>query len=369
MEGEVLSSPSIFDAMSFLFSPLKIREITFKNRIFVSPMCQYSSENGKATDWHLVHLGSRAVGGASLIIAEATAVCPEGRISPQDMGLWSQGHVAALKKITAFIKSQNAIPGIQIAHAGRKASTPRPWDPKHKIFVPASDGGWTPVAPSAIPFGENYPVPHALSRKEIEKLIGQWEKSASLAVQAGFQTLELHFAHGYLLHSFLSPLSNQRTDEFGGSLENRMRLAVLIATQVRKVWPKEYPLFARLSATDWVDGGWDVPSSIELAKKLKAAGVDLIDCSSGGLVPHAKIPAAAGYQVPFAQEIREKAGVMTGAVGMITEPRQAEEILSSGKADAVLMAREFLRTPYWPLSAAKVLSEDIPYPPQYLRAR
>ncbi len=355
--------------MSILFSPLKILEITFKNRVFVSPMCQYSSENGKATDWHLVHLGSRAVGGAALVIAEATAVSPEGRISPQDMGLWSEEHIEPLKRITAFIKSQNSIPGIQIAHAGRKASTPRPWDQKREVFVPISEGGWTALAPSALSFGENYPVPHALDRKEIEKLIEQWSMSASLAAQAGFQTLELHFAHGYLLHSFLSPLSNHRTDEFGGSLENRIRLAILIAERVRKVWPQEYPLFARISATDWVEGGWDVLSSIELAKKLKSVGVDLIDCSSGGLVPHAKIPVAAGYQVPFAEEIRKKAWVLTGAVGMITDPRQAEEIISSGRADAVLMAREFLRTPYWPMGAAKVLNEDIPYPPQYLRAR
>ncbi len=332
-------------------------------------MCQYSSENGKATDWHLVHLGSRAVGGAALVIMEATAVSPEGRISPQDMGLWSKAQVAPLKKITSFIKSQNSIPGIQIAHAGRKASTPRPWDTKHKIFVPLSNGGWTTLAPSEIPFSEGYPIPHALSLKEIDKLIVQWEKSAELAVQAGFETLELHFAHGYLIHSFLSSLSNHRTDEFGGSLENRMRLAVQIATRVRKVWPADYPLFARLSSTDWVEGGWDVPSSIELSKKLKSIGVDLIDCSSGGLVPHAKIPVAAGYQVPFAEEIRKKAAVMTGAVGMITDPHQAEEIIASGKADAVLMAREFLRTPYWPMNAAKVLNEEISYPPQYLRAR
>ncbi len=354
--------------MSFLFSPLKIREITFKNRIFVSPMCQYSSENGKATDWHLVHLGSRAVGGAALVIVEATAVSPKGRISPDDMGLWSKEQAVALKKITSFIKSQNSIPGIQIAHAGRKASTPKPWDQKHKVFIPASAGGWTPLAPSAIAFGENYPTPHKLSLKEIQKIIQEWQKSASLALQAGFQTLELHFAHGYLIHSFLSPLSNHRTDEFGGTLDNRMKLAIQIAEKVRKVWPQEYPLFARISSTDWIEGGWDLPSSVELAKKLKSVGVDLIDCSSGGLAPHAKIPVAPGYQVPFAEEIRKKASILTGAVGMITEPQQAEDILSSQKADAVLMAREFLRNPYWPLKAAKALNEKLEGPPQYLRA-
>ena len=354
--------------MSFLFSPLKIREITFKNRIFVSPMCQYSSENGKATDWHLVHLGSRAVGGAALVIVEATAVSPEGRISPADMGLWSKEQAVALKKITSFIKSQNSIPGIQIAHAGRKASTPKPWDQKYKVFIPASAGGWTPLAPSAIPFGEGYPTPHALRLKEIQKIIQEWEKSASLALQAGFQTLELHFAHGYLIHSFLSPLSNYRTDDFGGTLNNRMELAIQIAKKVRQVWPQEYPLFARISATDWMEGGWDLPSSVELAKKLKSVGVDLIDCSSGGVIPHAKIPVAPGYQVPFAKEIRQKASILTGAVGMITEPQQAEDILSSQKADAILMAREFLRTPYWPFKAAKSLNEKLETPPQYLRA-
>ena len=353
--------------MAKLFSPLKIRGVEFKNRIFVSPMCEYSSIDGLPTDWHLVHLGSRAVGGAALVIVEATAVCPEGRISPSDSGLWSSRHAKAFLPITRFIKEQGSVPGIQIAHAGRKASTPAPWDSGKS--VPIENGGWTPLAPSAISFDESSPSPREMSAEDIKNTVRQWRRAAKLALLAGFETLELHFAHGYLVHSFLSPLSNKRTDNYGGSLRNRMRLALQIATAVRKVWPENLPLFARISASDWADGGWDLPSSIELSRRLKEIGVDLIDCSSGGLVPHAKIPLGPGYQVPFAEAIRQETGVLTGAVGLITEPRQAEEILESGKADAVLLARELLRDPYWPLHAAKTLGVDIPWPKQYQRAK
>jgi 2,4-dienoyl-CoA reductase-like NADH-dependent reductase (Old Yellow Enzyme family) len=353
--------------MSFLFSELKLRGVTFRNRIFVSPMCQYSSDDGLPTDWHFVHLGSRAVGGAGLVMVEATGVCPEGRISPQDSGLWSKRHAEAFKKITRFIKEQGAVPGIQLAHAGRKASTAAPWDGDKE--VPTSRGGWTPLAPSAIRFDEGYPMPREMTTRDIAEAVSRFVDAARLALEAGFEVLELHFAHGYLANEFLSPLSNQRKDAYGGSRDNRMRFPLQIAAAVRKVWPNSLPLFARISTTEWVDGGWDLPDSVELAKRLKGLGVDLIDCSSGGSVARAKIPAGPGYQVPFAAAIRKEAGIATGAVGMITQPAQAEQIIASGQADAVLLAREMLRDPYWPLHAAKALGADIPWPRQYSRAK
>ncbi len=352
-----------------LFSSLKIRGVEFKNRIFVSPMCQYSSEDGLPTDWHLVHLGSRAVGGAALVVVEATAVSPEGRISPQDSGLWSERHAEAFSRVTRFIKEQGAVPGIQIAHAGRKGSTPVPWDKSSGKNVPPDKGGWIPPAPSPIAFDADYAVPREMSVADAEKVARDFGKAARLARQAGFEVLELHFAHGYLVHEFLSPLSNQRKDAYGGTLDNRMRLALAAAESVRRQWPEEFPLFARISATDWSPGGWDLPDSIALAGRLKALGVDLIDCSSGGMVPHAKIPLGPGYQTPFSEAVRREAKILTGAVGLITEPSQAEDILAQGKADAVFLARELLRDPYWPLHAAKALGADVPWPKQYERAK
>lgn len=353
--------------MSSLFKPLTLREIVFKNRVFVSPMCQYTSEDGMPTPWHLVHLGSRAVGGAGLVMVEATGVCPEGRISPGDSGLWSTKHAQAFRPIVDFIKAQGAVAGIQIAHAGRKASTARPWEGGR--MVPTDKGGWTPLAPSALAFDEGYPMPREMTADEILGTISYWSRAARLAADAGFETLELHFAHGYLVHEFLSPLSNKRTDDYGGSRDNRMRLALEIVADVRKAWPERLPLFARVSATDWVEGGWTLDDSIELCKRLKGLGVDLIDCSSGGAAPKAKIPVGPGYQVRFAEAIKKQAGIATGAVGLITEPKQAEEIVASGQADAVLLARALLRDPYWPLHAAKALGADAAWPPQYARAK
>lgn len=353
--------------MSALFTPLTLREVQFRNRIFVSPMCQYSSEDGMPTPWHLVHLGSRAVGGAGLVIVEATGVCPEGRISPGDSGLWSTKHAQAFRPIVDFIKAQGAVAGIQIAHAGRKASTTRPWEGRRA--VPQDRGGWTPLAPSALLFDEGYPMPREMTRDDITATVSYWSRAARLAADAGFEVLELHFAHGYLAHEFLSPLSNKRTDDYGGSRDNRMRFALEIAAETRKAWPDRLPLFARISATDWVEGGWSLDDSIELCKRLKVLGVDLIGCSTGGTLPKAKVPVGPGYQVRFAEAIKKQAGVATGAVGMITQPKQAEAIVSSGQADAVLMARQLLRDPYWPLHAAKELGVDVPWPPQYARAK
>ncbi len=355
--------------MPLLFSPLKLRGIEFKNRVFVSPMCQYSSRDGLPTDWHFVHLGSRAVGGAALVMVEATAVSPEGRISPQDSGLWSDAHAEAFQRINRFVKEQGSVPAIQLAHAGRKASTPPPWERGLGRHVPPEQGGWTPLAPSPIPFDEGYPVPREMTLQEIRLVAGQFREAARRALDAGFELIELHFAHGYLVHEFLSPLSNRRKDDYGGSLENRLRLALEIARGVRQAWPERFPLFARLSATDWSEGGWDIDQSVELSRKLKAAGADLIDCSSGALVPNAKVPAGPGYQVPFAEAIRKRAGIPTAAVGFITDPAQAETILATGQADAVFLAREMLRNPYWPLDAARVLNADIPWPKQYERAK
>lgn len=350
-----------------LFSPLKLRTVELKNRIVVSPMCMYSSKDGFANNWHLVHLGSRAVGGAGLIISEATAVSPEGRISPDDLGIWKDEHIEKLKEITAFIEEQGSVPGIQLAHAGRKASTSSPW--KGGKRVPEGEGGWKPVAPSPIPFNEEDEPPIALDHDGLKKVIDDFKKAAQRSLEAGFKLIEIHAAHGYLFHEFLSPLSNKRTDDYGGSFENRSRLLLEVTKAVREVWPEELPLFVRISATDWVKDGWNEKDSVKLARLLKEAGVDLIDCSSGGLVPHAQIPVKKGYQVRFAEKIKREAGIMTGAVGLITEPDEAEDVLSEGKADLVLLAREFLRNPYFPMKAAKALEADIPWPPQYQRAK
>ncbi|WP_073852438.1 NADPH dehydrogenase NamA [Pontibacter flavimaris] len=354
--------------MSILFSPLTLRGITFKNRIAVSPMCMYSSQDGFATDWHLVHLGSRAVGGAALVLTEATAVVPEGRISPHDLGIWKEEHIDGLKRITKFITAQGSVPGIQLAHAGRKASHHRPWDGGAAI-LPKEENGWQTVAPSAIPFSDDNPVPHALSLQEIENVIDAFEAAARRSLEAGFKVIELHAAHGYLLHEFYSPLSNQRTDKYGGSFENRIRLLLEVTERVRKVWPGELPLIVRISATDWTEGGWTGEDSVALAKELKNRGVDLIDCSTGGNVPRASIPVGPGYQVPYAEQVKQQAGIPTAAVGMITEARQAEEIVASGQADMVLLARELLRDPYFPMHAALELGAEHQWAPQYERAK
>jgi 2,4-dienoyl-CoA reductase-like NADH-dependent reductase (Old Yellow Enzyme family) len=336
------------------------------NRIVVSPMCEYSSRNGFANDWHLVHLGSRAVGGAGLIFTEATAVTPEGRISPEDLGIWSDDHIEFLSRIVQFLKSQGAVPGIQLAHAGRKGSTKRPWDGAG--VVPLENGGWVPVAPSAIAFSESYATPHALSKEEIQGVIDAFTRAARRALRAGFSVIELHAAHGYLIHEFFSPLSNVRTDEYGGSFENRTRLAREIVLAIREVWPAHLPLFIRISATDWKEGGWDLDQSVELAKQVAPLGVDLVDCSSAGLVQDQKIVLGPGYQVPFAERVRRDAGIMTGAVGLIETREQVAEILAKNQADLVFMAREFLRDPYWPLRAARESKQTVSWPVQYLRA-
>jgi 2,4-dienoyl-CoA reductase-like NADH-dependent reductase (Old Yellow Enzyme family) len=351
-----------------LFNPLEIRGIRFRNRIAISPMCQYSSVDGFANDWHLVHLGSRATGGAALVMQEATAVSPHGRISPDDMGLWKDEHIELLKRITGFIKKQASVPGIQLAHAGRKASVTSPWK-GGKLLLP-KDGGWTTLAPSPLAFHETDPAPESLSLAEIEQLRKDFKAAATRALDAGFEVIEIHGAHGYLLNSFLSPLSNQRTDAYGGSFENRIRVVKEIASDIRAVWPEKFPLFLRLSATDYVEGGWSLPDSIQLAIAVKSLGVDLIDTSSGGLMPHVKIPLGPGYQVPFAEAIRREANILTASVGLITKPLQAEEIIRDGKADLIMIARESLRNPNFPLTAAKELKVEIDYwPNQYLRAK
>jgi 2,4-dienoyl-CoA reductase-like NADH-dependent reductase (Old Yellow Enzyme family) len=348
--------------MRKLFSPLTLRGVTFRNRIFVSPMCQYSCTDGVPNDWHLVHLGSRAVGGAGLVMVEATAVTPEGRIAPADTGLWNDIQANAFKRISSVITSQGSIPGIQLAHAGRKASTAPPW--KGGRPIEARDGGWQPVAPSPIPFAPGYPMPRELSPVEVEKLVMSFAEAAGRALQAGFKVVEVHMAHGYLLHEFLSPLSNHRQDEFGGSLEARGKFPQNVAAAVRAVWPDSFPVFVRISATDWVDNGWDLEQSIAFARCLRETGVDLIDCSSGGMVPDAEIPAGPGFQVPFSAAIRRDARVATGAVGLITNAQQAEQTLVCGDADAVFLGRAMLRDPYWPLHAAKDLGVDVPWPAQ-----
>ncbi len=349
-----------------LFSSIRLREVELKNRIVVSPMCEYSAFDGHPQTWHLVHLGSRAVGGSGLVFTEATAVEERGRISLGDTGIYLDAHVESWRPIAKFIREQGAAPGMQLAHAGRKASVMVPWlggkplEPK--------DGAWETVAPSAIAFGAGYPAPRALAITEIVSLVKAFAKGAARALEAGFEVLEIHAAHGYLLHEFLSPLSNHRRDEYGGSFENRTRLVVRVAEAVRNEWPERLPLFCRISATDWKEGGWDLPQSVELAKLLKRTGVDLIDVSSGGLVPNVRIPVGPGYQLPFAVAIRGEAGIATGGVGLITEPAQAETVLTNGQADLVFLAREFLRDPYWPRRAAKQLGVTIKPPVQYERA-
>jgi 2,4-dienoyl-CoA reductase-like NADH-dependent reductase (Old Yellow Enzyme family) len=337
------------------------------NRIAVSPMCQYSSGNGFANEWHFVHLGSRAVGGAGFVFTEAAAVEARGRISPQDLGIYHDAHVEPLQRITRFIHEHGAVAGIQLAHAGRKASTARPWEGGKSLSE--AEGGWRPIlAPSALPFDEEYPTPEALDEAGIREVVAAFGRAAERALEAGFQVIEIHAAHGYLLHEFLSPLSNHRADAYGGEFNNRTRALREVVTAIRQRWPERYPLFARLSVTDWVEGGWDIEQSIELARQLQPLGVDLIDCSSGGAAPGAKIPVGAGYQTEFAARIRREAGVLTGAVGMITAPAQADTILRTGQADLVLLARELLRDPYWPRRAARELHQEIPAPPQYARA-
>jgi 2,4-dienoyl-CoA reductase-like NADH-dependent reductase (Old Yellow Enzyme family) len=349
-----------------LLDPIRMRDVELKNRIVVSPMCQYSAKDGHPQNWHLVHLGSRAVGGAALVMTEATAVETRGRISPADTGIYEEAHVESWRPIAEFIRSQGAIPGMQLAHAGRKGSVTPPWD-GGKAIAP-QDGGWAPVAPSPIAFGEGYAVPEALATKAITDVVKAFANAATRALAAGFEVLELHAAHGYLLHQFLSPLCNERTDEYGGTFENRIRLALQVAGAVRDVWPHRLPLFVRLSASDWKEGGWDLEQTIALSAKLKPVGVDLIDVSSGGTVPGVKIPLGPGYQVRFAEAIRKQAGIATGAVGLITEPAQAETILMGEQADLIFLAREMLRDPYWPRRAAKMLGEKIKPPVQYERA-
>ena len=352
--------------MSLLFEPLQLRGVTFRNRIFVSPMCQYSSEDGFPNEWHFVHLGARAAGGAGLVMVEASGVSAEGRITAWDSGLWSEEHARAFTPIVGFLEQNGAVSGIQLAHAGRKASTEVPWRGGRPIT--SGPHSWTPLAPSAIPFREGDPVPHALTPGEIDTIVEQFADAADLAREAGFRIVEIHAAHGYLLHEFLSPLTNQRDDEYGGSLENRMRLPLRVVEAVRARWPDDLPLFVRISATDWADGGWTIQDAVVFGREMKTRGVDLVDCSSGGLVPHAKIELGPGYQVPFARAIRHECGIATGAVGMITEAAQAEAIIAGGSADAVLMARQFLRDPYFPLHAAQELGVKLEWPVQYQRA-
>lgn len=353
--------------MSLLLEPYTLRQLTLPNRIAVSPMCQYSSVDGLANDWHLVHLGSRAVGGAGLVITEAVAVTADGRITAEDLGLWNDDQIAPLQRITRFITSQGAVPGIQLAHAGRKASTHRPWLGKHGS-VKIEDGGWQPVGPSKIAFDPEHTPPRELSHDEIQGVVQAFVQAAERAKTAGFKVVEIHAAHGYLLHQFLSPLSNQRRDEYGSCFENRIRLTLQVTEAVRKVWPQELPLFVRVSATDWVEDGWDVDETVELARRLKTLGVDLIDVSSGGTAAQADIPTGPGYQTQFAERVRKEAGIPSGAVGMITDAAQAEHVLRTGQADLVLLARELLRDPYWPLNAAEALREKVSWPPQYVRA-
>ena len=350
-----------------LFSPLTLRSVTLRNRVGISPMCQYSSVDGFANDWHFLHLGSRAVGGAGIVITEATAVTADGRISPADLGIWSDSQVEGLARCVRLIREHGAVAGTQLAHAGRKASTAPPWEGGHALSP--GEGGWRPIwAPSAVPFGSRSPVPEALDEDGIREVVRAFAAAAGRAREAGFEVVELHAAHGYLLHEFLSPLANRRTDRYGGTFENRVRLLLEVVDAVRGVWPDELPLFVRISATDWMEGGWELEQSVELGRLLKGRGVDLVDCSSGGAVPGAAIPVGPGYQAPFAAEIRERAGIATAAVGLITEPAQADEIIRSGGADLVLLARAVLRDPYWPLHAAKKLGAEIRWPVQYQRA-
>jgi 2,4-dienoyl-CoA reductase-like NADH-dependent reductase (Old Yellow Enzyme family) len=350
-----------------LFAPLPLRSVTLRNRIAVSPMCMYSATEGRANDWHLVHLGARAAGGAGLVVFEATAVQAEGRISPADLGLWEDGQIEPLARVVRFVQGQGAVAALQLAHAGRKASTAPPWDGGGPV-APAQ-GGWTPAAPSALPFAPGHPTPVALDDAGIRGVVEAFAAAARRARAAGFQAIELHCAHGYLLQQFLSPLTNHRTDAWGGSFENRTRLAREVVSAIRRVWPEDLPLLARVNATDWAEGGWDADQAVALARMLRPLGVDLVDVSSGGTVPSAKVPAGPGYQASFAERIRREGGVATGAVGMIVSPEQADHVIRSGQADLVLLARELLRDPHFPLRAARALGHDGPWPKQYQRAR
>lgn len=353
-------------AEAHLFAPIQIRNVKLANRIVVSPMCQYSCEDGLANDWHVVHLGSRAVGGAGLIFCEATAVEARGRISPWDLGIWKDEHIEPLARLVRFLKQNGSATGIQLAHAGRKASTEAPWRGRRAVGI--QDGGWEPVAPSAVAFDNASLLPSELSITEIRNITNRFVDAAKRSLEAGFDVIELHGAHGYLMHEFLSPLSNKRGDEYGGSFKNRIRFPLEVINAVRKVMPDDMPLFLRISATDWVEGGWSIDESVELARTVRPMGVDLIDCSSGGSSPDAAIPLGPGYQVPFAERIRNEAGILTGAVGLITDPKEADNILCDGSADLVFLAREFLREPYWPIKAAHALSTAVPLPVQYARA-
>lgn len=353
--------------MAKLFEPLRIRSVEFRNRIVVSPMCEYSSEDGFANDWHFVHLGSRAVGGAGLVFTEATAVSPEGRISPDDLGIWKNDHIDYLKKIVSFIHEHGSIAGIQLAHAGRKASVDSPW--KGSKVLSDNERGWLPVAPSAVPFKDGDKIPHELTRDEIKNVVDDFRDATERSLKCGFRVVEIHAAHGYLINEFYSPVSNLRTDEYGGSFENRIRLLLEIVEAVQSVWPKDYPLFTRITSSEWSDNGWQIDDSVRLARVLKQKGVDLIDCSSGGNIYKAKVEVGPMYQVPFAEKVKKESGIMTAAVGLITTAQQCEEILQSGKADMILLARQLLRDPYFPLHAARELGVDVKWPDQYLRAK
>ncbi len=351
-----------------LFSPLELRSVTLRNRIGMSPMCQYSAVDGRVGDWHVVHYGARAVGGVGLVLVEASGVEARGRISAADVGIWEDDQVEPLARVVRVVSENGAVPGIQLAHAGRKASVRAPWDQGGAPRSPA-DGGWVPVAPSALPFADGHPRPEPLDEAGIAGVVRAFADGARRALEAGFQVVEIHAAHGYLLHEFLSPLSNQRTDRYGGSLENRTRIVREVVEAVRRVWPDRLPLLLRVSCTDWTPGGWDLPQTVELARMVRSLGVDVIDCSSGGNVATARIPAGAGYQVPFAEGVRRDAAIATAAVGMITSPAQAETVIRSGQADLVLLARELLRDPHFPLRAARELGAEGPWPRQYLRAK
>jgi len=347
-----------------LFSKLKIRDLVLKNRVFVSPMCQYSSMDGLATNWHLVHLGARAIGGAGLVMSEAAAVSPEGRITANDLGIWNEVQALSLKPVTQFISEQGSIPAIQLAHAGRKACSKVPWQQSKN-----ANEDWQVIGPSSIAFSTDYPTPKEMTDLDVQKVINDFARATELSLLAGFKVVEIHMAHGYLMHEFLSPLSNKRTDQYGGTLENRMRFPLQVARAVRSAWPVEWPVFVRISATDWTQGGWDLEQSIKFAAELRSLGIDLIDCSSGGNVPHAEIPIGPGYQVQFASEIKKRVGILTGAVGLITEASQAQKILDQDEADAIFLGRESLRDPNWPLRAASALGQPLCWPEQYERAK
>lgn len=353
--------------MSKLFSPIRLRKLNIKNRIFMAPMCQYSAHDGMPNEWHRTHYGARATGGVGLVMVEATAVCPEGRITPYDLGLWSAQQAEAFLPITAFIKEQGATPAIQIAHAGRKAGCAQPW--KGGKSISFQEGGWQPLAPSALAFSADSNMPKEMSLADIDKVVGQFAEAAKRALTAGFEVVEIHMAHGYLLHEFLSPLTNRRSDAYGGSFENRARLPLRVAQTVRELWPDDKPVMVRISATDWVEGGWDLAGSIELVKQLKSIGIDHVDVSTGGLEPDAVVPVAPGFQTPFAASLRKETGMSVSTVGLITDAQQAEAILIAGQADAVSIGRELLRNPYWPLQAASILGEDVLWPLQYQRAK